>query len=197
MQKIVTYLAFYEGFYEGRIIMPKLNYKNVPSKFTWEGLGDLEEGRQTLGDQMPVLVYRLFQYTLKDILNREVGKEDANDLFRAAGHLAGTEFAKNILDLTGDFDFFVTNLTRTLRELQIGILRIERADLTSLKFTLTVSEDLDCSGLPVTGETVCDYDEGFIAGIFDTYTGQKFEVKEVDCWATGDRTCRFSVNPGK
>ena len=172
----------------------QLKYSEKPSKFSWEGLGDLKEGRETLGLDMPVLVYRLFQYTLKDILVREFDEEYAAALYRAAGHLAGLEFAKHVLDLSGDFDFFITNLTQELQNLKIGILRIERADLDQFKFTLTVSEDLDCSGLPVTDETVCDYDEGFIAGILEAYTGKPFDVREVDCWATGDRTCRFSVN---
>ena len=76
----------------------------------------------------------------------------------------------------------------------IGILRIEEADLDALSFTLTVEEDLDCSGLPVSDETVCEYDEGFIAGILNTYTGKNFVVKEVDCWASGERVCRFNAN---
>ena len=46
--------------------------------------------------------------------------------------------------------------------------------------------------LPVTNETVCNYDEGFIAGILEAYTGKKYDVREVDCWASGDRVCRFS-----
>ena len=58
-------------------------------------------------------------------------------------------------------------------------------------FTLTVEEDLDCSGLPVSGETVCDYDEGFIAGVLEAYTKKAFHVKEIDCWASGGRVCRF------
>ena len=62
-----------------------------------------------------------------------------------------------------------------------------------MSFVLTVSEDLDCSGLPIFGESVCNYDEGFIAGILEQYTDKKFLAKEVDCWATGDRTCRFEV----
>lgn len=171
----------------------ELNYKNVPSKFEWNNLGDLKEGRSTLGLDMPVLVYRLFQYTLKDILSREYDNETASELFRAAGHLAGVQFAKNMLDLSGDLDFFITNLQRSLYELKVGILRIEWADTESLRFTLTVSEDLDCSGLPITDETVCDYDEGFIAGILETYAGKPFDVKEVDCWASGERTCRFTA----
>jgi predicted hydrocarbon binding protein len=80
-----------------------------------------------------------------------------------------------------------------LREQAIGILRIEKADLDNMIFTLTVEEDLDCSGLPLTDEVVCQYDEGFIAGIMETYTGQPFHAKEIDCWASGDRVCRFDV----
>jgi predicted hydrocarbon binding protein len=58
---------------------------------------------------------------------------------------------------------------------------------------LTVAEDLDCSGLPCTNEVVCQYDEGFIAGVLEAYTGQAFNAKEIDCWASGDRVCRFDV----
>jgi len=171
-----------------------MKYENVPSKFKWENLGDLSIGRNNLGDSMPVLVYRLLQYSIKDILSREYDSETAANLFRAAGRLAGMELSKNVLDLSGDFDYFVTNLQKQLLDLKIGILRIEKADLENLSLVLTVSEDLDCSGLPVTDETVCDYDEGFIAGILESYTGKKFSVKEIDCWASGDRTCRFTVD---
>ena len=59
------------------------------------------------------------------------------------------------------------------------------------KIILTVSEDADCSGLPVLGETVCNYDEGFISGILSLYSGKTYEAIEVDCWAIGDRVCRF------
>ncbi|MEI6521846.1 MAG: 4-vinyl reductase, partial [bacterium] len=80
-----------------------------------------------------------------------------------------------------------------LRELNIGVLRLEKADIDNGKFVLTVSEDLDCSGLPDTGEEICAYDEGFIAGILNSFTGAAFKVREVDCWCTGDRTCRFNA----
>ena len=38
--------------------------------------------------------------------------------------------------------------------------------MDKLEFTLTVAEDLDCSGLPDLGHVVCTYDEGFISGLF-------------------------------
>ncbi len=170
-----------------------MKYESKPSKFKWEELGDISAGRGTLGPDMPVLVYRLLQYTLKDILAREYDEDTASILYRAAGHLAGTELAKNVLDLSGEFDFFVANLTNKLKELKIGVLNIEKADLDLQTFTLAVSEDLDCSGLPISGETVCEYDEGFIAGILEAYSGRPFTVREIDCWATGARICRFSA----
>ena len=161
--------------------------------FKWSDLGDLVEGRPNLGGEASVTAYRLMQYTFKDVFSKEIGKQRTVELFVQAGHLAGKEFCRNVLDSSLSFDAFIADLKDKLVALKIGILRIEEADLEELSFVLTVSEDLDCSGLPIFGESVCDYDEGFIAGILEQYTGKKFLAKEVDCWATGDRTCRFEV----
>lgn len=129
-------------------------------------------GRGNLGEEMPVLVYRLMQYTMLDILSKAYGNETANEHFRQAGYLAGTEFAKHMLDLEVDLNLFLANLQSTLKELKIGILRMESFDEKTGDITLTVAEDLDCSGIPISNETVCYYDEGFIAGILQMYTGK-------------------------
>lgn len=160
-------------------------------KFQWKDLGDIGKGRPNLGSVTDVGVYRLMQYTLRDVLTRRYGPQTSDELMVEAGRLAGTEFCKNLLNTGIEFGPFIAELQAKLKELCIGVLRIEKADMENMEFTLTVSEDLDCSGLPVTGEVVCAYDEGFIAGILNTYTGMSFDVKEIDCWATGDRTCRF------
>ena len=144
-----------------------------------------------LGEDMPVLVYRLMQYTMLDVLSEGLGLDEANEYFRKAGFLAGTAFAGNMLDLRVEFSLFVSNLQKKLKELKIGILRMEAFDPQSGDITLTVGQDLDCSGLPITNETVCNYDEGFISGILYAYSGKKYTVREVDCWANGDRVCRF------
>ncbi len=164
------------------------------SKFQWDGLGDIKAGRGQLGEEMPVLVYRLMQYTMMDVLSHALGEDKANDYFRAAGFLAGSELAKNALDLTGEFSAFVAQLQKALKDLKIGILRMEAFDPDTGNIVLTVGEDLDCSGLPVTNENVCVYDEGFIAGILQAYTGKEYDVREVDCWANGDRVCRFHAD---
>jgi predicted hydrocarbon binding protein len=161
------------------------------NKFRWENLGNIKEGRGDLGEEMPVLVYRLMQFTMLDILTQEYGMVQANELWRQCGFLAGTEFARNVLDLNVDLDTFIANLQKSLEDLKIGILRMEAFDGDTGNLVLTVGQDLDCSGLPMTNETVCFYDEGFIGGILETYTGKKYDVREVDCWANGDRVCRF------
>lgn len=162
------------------------------SVFKWSGLGDVSVGRAELGGEMPVIVYRLFEYSLLDILVKECGKDEADELFRKAGFLAGEEFAANMLDLSLDFNGFLAELQRILKELKIGILRVEHIDEGKGDIVLTIAEDLDCSGLPVTGEVVCNYDEGFLAGILTAYTHNNYKVREIDCWANGDRVCRFS-----
>ena len=163
------------------------------NKFVWEDLGDLENGRPNLGLSVPVLVYRLLQYTFRDVMITELGVNKTNDIIIKAGRLAGRQFCENMLNRELDFNEFISQLQRVLREQAIGILRIEKADLENMRFTLTVAEDLDCSGLPPTDEVVCQYDEGFIAGIMEAYTRKPFYAKEIDCWANGDRCCRFDV----
>lgn len=162
--------------------------------FRWEDIGDLELGRPNLGNTTHLSVYRLMQYTMRSVLNNEFGSSKSAELFYKSGFIAGKELCKNLLDTTLDFFDFVAQLQSVLRDLNIGILRVEKSDLNAMKFIVTVAEDLDCSGLPLTNETVCDYDEGFIAGIFKQYTGQTFDVKEIDCWSSGDRVCRFAIN---
>jgi predicted hydrocarbon binding protein len=163
------------------------------SGFRWEDMGDLEKGRPNLGPRVPVLVYRLLQYTWRDVMRRELGGQKTDEIMVEAGRLAGSQFCRQLLDRSLDFAGFVSQLQRLLRELSIGILRIEKSDPARMHFTLTVAEDLDCSGLPFADEVVCRYDEGFLAGIFESWTGRPFTAREVDCWASGDRICRFEV----
>lgn len=153
-----------------------------------------ENSRGNLGEELPVLVYRLLEYSLKEELIRRYGKDEQVEVFRSAGRMAGEYFAKNMLNLDQPMDQFVNELQSKMKELKIGVLRIEDVDEESGKIILTVAEDADCSGLPVLGETVCNYDEGFIAGILSVYSGKQYTAIEVDCWATGDRVCRFQAN---
>lgn len=150
-----------------------------------------ESSRGNLGDELPVVVYRMLEYSLREELVRRFGREAQIDIFRSAGRMAGEYFAKNFLNMDQPLDQFVGQLQEQMKQLKIGVLRIESVDEESGRIMLTVSEDADCSGLPVLGETVCNYDEGFISGILSLYSGKEYTAVEIDCWATGDRVCRF------
>lgn len=161
--------------------------------FEWADIGDIEKGRPTLGTQMHVAVYRMFQYSLRNVLEKSYGKDAIKHILVEAGRIAGREFCTHMLDTNLPPNDFFDLLKEKMEKLGIGILQVVHADFENRIFILTVSEDLDCSGIPVTGEAVCNYDEGLIMGILEVYTGKQFIVKETDCWSTGHWTCRFHV----
>lgn len=163
-------------------------------RFSWDLIGDINLGRPNLGPRTRLEVYRLMQFCFRDIIEQRHGTEESEIIFYEAGKLAGQHFYKNLVGETGDLNAFVKKLQELLSELGIGVLRVEKADVGKGSFVLTVSEDLDCSGLPELDYEICTYDEGFIAALLESFTGKKFRVKEVDCWCTGDRTCRFSAD---
>lgn len=166
--------------------MPERKYK-----FSWGLLGDIASGRPNLGRNVRIEVYRLMQFSFRDVLEQHLGADRTDQIFFEAGKLAGVEFYNNLLADVKDFSIFIQKIQATLRDFGVGILRVEEADLEKGTLVLTVSEDLDCSGLPELGYETCVYDEGFLAGLLESLTGKPFIVKEIDCWCTGDRTCRF------
>jgi uncharacterized protein len=163
----------------------------------WSQLGNIREGRPNLGLNTSVEMYRLLQYSMRAVLEDEWDDETARRILYKSGQLAGSAFAGEYLDKTKPLNAFLASFQLKLEELGVGILKVEKSDAKNLLFTVTVSEDLDCSGLPVNGTTVCDFDEGFLEGVFSFYTGKPFNVREIDCWSTGDRTCRFDIKPMK
>ena len=162
--------------------------------FSWDLIGDIGIARPNLGPTLRLEVYRLMQFCFRDVLEARYGTEEVDKIFYEAGFLAGRQFYDNVLVPKPDsFNDLVTRLQTILKDLGIGILRVEEAAFDTLTFVLSVSEDLDCSGLPDLGYEVCIYDEGFLAGILEAFTGRPFKVKEVDCWCTNERTCRFDA----
>ena len=99
------------------------------SKFSWEDLGDVTVGRPNLGQSVPVLVYRLFQYTMRDVLITESDVATANDIFIKAGKLAGEHFCRNALNTDLEFNEFIAELQKTLKDLKIGILMQDPGNL--------------------------------------------------------------------
>lgn len=165
--------------------------------FRWSDLGDIELGRPTLGNTTFVTVYRMMKFSLHSSISERFGGKVAQKIFYRAGEMAGKEFCTNMLDKSLDACAFFDLLARKLDEFNIGIMKVEHLDDFNRNYTVTIEEDLDCSGLKNTGETVCGFDEGFIGGVLQEYMGVSFLVKEIDCWAEGAKLCRFEIKKSK
>ena len=164
-------------------------------RFSWEDtIGvNLDEARPSLGPSLRLEAYRLFQFTLRDVLEARWGTATADDLFREAGIMAGKEFYQRFCSQATTLNELVRMSAQALADLGMGILRIEDANIDTMSFIFTVTEDLDCSGMPDTGDAICVYDEGLLQGILEAFSGKRFNVREVDCWSTGGRVCRFEA----
>ena len=158
-------------------------------------VGDLKKGRPTLGNLMRVSVYRLLLYSMKAVMIEELGKQKTDELFYAAGKNAGQIIFRGILkDESKDFDLIET-IRDMLFKCRIGIFEVKQYDEATKTFTFVVKEDLDCSGMPIDGETKCSFDEGLLSGILSDYFKVEYETKEIGCWATGEKSCIFRSAP--
>ncbi len=164
--------------------------------FEWKDLGDIEEGRPTLGPWTNVTAYRLLYMTLRHELNSRLGKETSKEIFVAAGKLAGKEIFQNLIGDVANLTDLMTKIANLFDDLKVSIFKVEKADEKKMEFMLTISEDLDCSGVPEDGETKCAWDEGLIAGILSGFFKVATTAREIDCWATGAGICRFEVKTG-
>ena len=141
-------------------------------------IADIALGRPNLGHFTRLEIYRLMQFTFRDVMEQRLGSDQTDQLFCQAGKLTGTKFYQQFFFHIKDFNEFIKSLQSTLKEMGVGILRVEKADVKQGSFVLTVSEDLDCSGLPELHYEICKYDEGFIAGLLESFTGYEFKVKK-------------------
>ena len=107
------------------------------SLFSWTMLGDVAQGRPNLGPTTDVSVYRLMQFTLRDVLIRDLGPEKADQIFYDAGLIAGRHFYDRLITKKNDINEFLGELQGILKDLAVGILRVEKADLDALTDFIT------------------------------------------------------------
>lgn len=150
---------------------------------------------QNFQEEVPLSLYRTFIFTLRVTAEHRYGTEAMENLLRTCGHMAGYSIAKKMLDTSLEPDAFLKELSLLFQEAKIAILDLDEVNWETWTLRLVVREDLGCSGMSPGGDTVCQYDEGIIAGILHAYTKKQFQVIETDCWATGAELCRFDIRP--
>ena len=75
-------------------------------RFSWDFIGDIEDGRPNLGNTTRIEVYRLFQYTLRDVLEARYGTEESDRILYEAGFLAGKNFCEKFVGPRESFGLF-------------------------------------------------------------------------------------------
>lgn len=162
-------------------------------RLDWSLIGDIEMGRPTLGHMVSVEVVRMLMLTVKSVIEDSNGSAFAEKVYREAGYQTGQGFFRQYFQTESSSEVFVEQLKKILFKLGIGILNIEYITEACNEIVMTLSEDVECSGMSNHSFEMCHYTEGVISGLLEAHSGSKYLVKEVDCWCTGDRTCRFKA----
>ena len=89
--------------------------------FSWKDLGDIDAGRPNLGLKVPVAMYRLLLFTLRDAISSSYDDETARRMLVEAGKLAGREYCRHILDREPEMGRFLAGLQKSLKEWGIGL----------------------------------------------------------------------------
>ena len=166
----------------------------MTAQLDWSEIGDLHEGRPSLGSGMSAVAYRLFQASIRAKLEERLGVEGSDRLVYEAGQLAGCALYEQLLAGAQDIEDLARRLSDKLKDLGIGVLRLVEHSPDGKDLAFTIHEDLDCSGMPDKSVTKCQYDEGVLAGVLGSFYGANVSVKEVECWGTGHDACRFEAH---
>jgi hypothetical protein len=129
---------------------------------------------------------------LLNIIKKANENRQDNGYFNKAGVSAGREFARNLLDITMGLDEYTDSLSNIMNDYNINDLRMEKFDLMTGDTTIAIEQDIDYNALPITDESLCDFNSGFITGILEMYTGRKYNVSEEKCTDNNNRIHRYT-----
>jgi uncharacterized protein len=89
-----------------------------------ESTGDIELGRPNLGNTTSVAIYRLMQYTLRDLVIKHTDPKIAARIFNDAGYNSGKAVYQNLIKEASDVDDLISKLQDILKKWRNVILKI-------------------------------------------------------------------------
>ena len=96
--------------------------------FSWDYVGNVHDGRPNLGNSARIEVYRLFQYTLRDVIEARYGTDESEEVMRESGKLAGRKFCERFVGRRERFGDFLAAAQKAL----LGKLSPEQVKSTTL-----------------------------------------------------------------
>lgn len=141
----------------------------------------LENLKETEGDEYEFLksLFHLIRYGLISF------GLDIHPALKEIGKDAGRSIAENFSSQTEE------ELKEEIGEFwrSTGLGKVEISESY-----ITIKDCFDCGDMPEVGHTLCSLDEGMIEGIYEERLGKEVTVREVECFGTGERHCRFKID---
>ena len=110
---------------------------------------------------------------------------DIHPALKEIGRDAGKRIAENFE--SEDMEGLLDEVGEFWRENRLG--QVEVVDENNI----LVQDCFDCCDMPDIETTFCSLDEGMIEGIIEAKTGMDVDVKEIECFGTGDEHCKFNI----
>jgi predicted hydrocarbon binding protein len=86
-----------------------------------------------------------------------------------------------------DANGLLQELSEFWKSQKLGEMKI----INTSRPTVIVTECYHCSKMPNVGKTLCSMDEGILEGIFASRLGIDYSFKEIECFGTGYKHCKF------
>jgi len=152
--------------------------------FSLDTIGNIAERRKHLLEEMPVMVYRLYEYIIKAKLTHRYEKKALKHLFYRVGRLIRKAYT---------FSHSLTTVQNFIRIHKIDVSRKEMFDYAIREEILITKEDINCSRRSISGETVCNDVKELFFRILNACIGKESMVTEIDSWGSGSCGCGFQV----
>ena len=144
--------------------------------------------RPHTGADIPILVFRAFRHFSANYVKEMLGR-GANLVFqnsgRDFGHAVGEMLKKPTLDE------YLHEVTQFVFNMRVG--RLEAREVTSSRLVLGLDECITCAGMDSIGQRICHFETGFVAGVVETFVGEKVRAFESKCNANGEGICEVTV----
>ncbi len=147
-----------------------------------ESLKNLDEARATLGDEIKLSAVRYMLASMVLTLGRGAGST-----FYRAGFDIGVYKAEG--EGVEGLEEALEYIKEKFMDTKLGVIeKAEAKDDDSVE--IVMKESATAAGYSV-DEKLCYFQAGFMAGVLRAATGDRWEVREVECVAEGHDACRF------
>ncbi len=141
--------------------------------------------RYIASENDPFEFFRLIFHTLRiSLLTQGV---DIDPILHEAGLKVGEALYEKVKD--PNMEIFLGNIASFWETHSLGSVEVK----TLNPLTISVQDCFECSGLPYLGRPACAFDSGILESLFSLYKEEEAKVKETECYALGDKACRFII----